>query len=281
MVTARLATAAQQRYGVLEEAPCNGTIDGFPVEIYINGRFHGLYTFNIPKDEWQFNMDGDNPNHIVLCGEGWQSPNYFRAEPNFEDWAVEVGEESPETLEKAKRLFDFIMNSSDEEFRADFEKHLDLDATLNYFVFTEFAFLPDNRGKNMLLATYDGEIWYPSLYDLDTSWGTSYDGKDTLSYKTGVVKMYRNRLFERVEQIFAEELAARYFELRADILSKEHIMGEFERFRAEIPALTFFKERLRWGFLIPGYGYEQIEEYIDALSDDWDARYAALQKGAA
>lgn len=278
VVTARLAAQAQQKYGVLTDTPCSGTVDGFPVEIYRNGRFLGLYTFNIPKDEWQFAMDGDNADHIVLGGEGWDSPNWFRQEPTFETWAVEVGEESGETLEKAKKLFDFVMTSSDEEFRADFEKHIDLDAALNYFVISEYAYLMDNRGKNMLLATYDGERWYPSLYDLDVSWGTDYDGRDILPYRVRSMSMKSSLLFERMEQLFAPELAQRYFELREDILNREHVLGEFRSFAADIPRIVLWKEMLRWGFYLPGYGIEQIETYLNDMEPAWDQRYEALRQ---
>ena len=176
VVSAKLVSQMQSKYDLLPLAPCNGAVDGFPVEIYVNGDFHGLYTFNIPKDDWQFGMDSDNPNHIVIGGEGWKDANLFQAEPDFKTWEVEVGEDNEETLEKMKALFDFVINSSDEEFRANLDDHLDLDAALNYYVFSDYAYLTDNRGKNILLATYDGAKWYLSLYDLDTSWGTTYNG---------------------------------------------------------------------------------------------------------
>ena len=146
--------------------------------------------------------------------------------------------------------------------------------------------MPDNRGKNMLLATYDGEKWYPSLYDLDTSWGTSDNGRALLDYEEELVEMSYSRLLERIETNFSEELAQRYFELRQDILTKEHIMAEFEAFRDEIPTLSFVKEAIRWGSDairrtedLPGYNYEQIEAYLDTVTDDLDAKYAAMLEG--
>lgn len=277
VVTARLVTQAQQQYNVLPDAPRNGAIDGFPVEIYLNGRFFGLYTLNIPKDEWMFNMDGDNPNHIVLCGEGWDNPNYFRAEPDFESWAVEVGEESPETLAKVSRLFDFIMNSSDEEFRQDFGKYLDLDAALNYYVFTDVAYMIDNRGKNMLLATYDGQKWFLQLYDLDSCWGSSTNGRE-IHYDVDAMPgiMDKTLLFERLADNFAPELATRYFELREGVLSRENILREFRAFREEIPTLSFVKENLRWGPVIRGFGIKQIETFLDDTTQARDQRYEEL-----
>ena len=276
IVTARLVSQIQDEYGIHSETPNNGAIDGFPIEIYVNGEFYGIYTCNIPKDEWLFGMDDDNPNHIVIGGEGWEAANLFRAEPNFKDWEVEVGEENEETLNKIKRLFDFVMNSSDEEFKTDFEKYLNKDAALNYFILTEFAFLRDNRGKNMLLVTYDGQVWYPTLYDLDTSWGTDWKGLETWEYDIDLVNMAENYLFERMETCFGNELAERYFELRKDILTKEHIMKEFKEFEDQIPGEAFEKEAERWGKDIPGYGFSQIEAYLEAVMDDWDQRYEKL-----
>ena len=44
VVTARLAAKMQAKYDLMTQAPNNGLIDGFPVEIYSNGEFLGLYT---------------------------------------------------------------------------------------------------------------------------------------------------------------------------------------------------------------------------------------------
>ena len=282
VVTARLAAKMQAKYDLMTQAPNYGLIDGFPVEIYSNGKFLGLYTFNIPKDAWQFGMNEEDPNHIVICGENWEPACLFMGEPDFETWSVEVGEESPETLEKMNRLFDFVMNSSDDEFREKFGDYLNLDSALNYYIMTDLAYLSDNCGKNMLIATYDGAEWYLSLYDLDTSWGTMWDGASLYGYDEELLEINRSNLFARMETAFSQELAQRYFELRADILSNESIMAEFEAFREDIPALTFVKEAIRWSedkFYrregLPGADYDQIEEYLNTVSERLDAKYAA------
>lgn len=41
----------------LSALPNGGAIDGFPCIIMLNGKFHGLYTWNIPKDGWMYGMD--------------------------------------------------------------------------------------------------------------------------------------------------------------------------------------------------------------------------------
>ncbi len=286
VVTAKLVTQMQQRYNLLSEAPRNGAIDGFPIEIYDNGDFHGLYTFNIPKDEWQFAMDKENPNHIVLANEDVTVASGFYDMPNFEDWSVEVGEDNDETMEKLNRLFTFVMESSDEEFVSQFNSYLNLDATLNYYILADFAHMRDNVTKNMLIATYDGEIWYLSLYDLDTTWGTDHNGKGLYDYQEKDTGLLHSNLLSRVTELFPQELSVRYFELRQDLLTKEHVMAEFESFRAQIPWLTFAQEAVKWGTGmirlpsdLPGYGYDQIEEYLDYMIPVLDQKYAAMANG--
>ncbi len=276
IVTANIVTEVQQKYGLFEQAPANGAIDGFPIEIYSNGEFLGIYTFNIPKDEWMFNMDKNNPNHIVFCSEAWLPANCFKAEPDFNTWSVEVGQETDETLNKLKELFNFVMNSSDEEFKQNFDEHLNLDATLNYYILADFAYLVDNTGKNLLLATYDGNVWYPSLYDLDTSWGTHWNGKSIYDYKNQPFNFQSSTLWSRLQNLFGEELSARYFELREEILTKEHIMEKFEEFKASIPVESFMMENAKWGTQIPGADISQIEEYLNFIIPEKDIKYSAM-----
>ncbi len=52
----------------LEASPNYGAINGFPVAIILNGEFHGLYTWNIPKDGWMMNM-GSGTQECILCAE--------------------------------------------------------------------------------------------------------------------------------------------------------------------------------------------------------------------
>ncbi len=275
VVTAKLAAEIQEKYHLLDNAPNNGLIDGFPLEIYSNGEFLGLYTLNIPKDAWMFAMDENNENHLVFCGEENANPvGVMKELPNYDVWSLEVGQETPESLKKLERLFDFIINSSDEEFKEHFSEYLNLDATLNYIIMSNFALLHDNNAKNMLLATYDGNIWYPSLYDLDTSWGVDYNGRELWDY-TPVPTTDVNNLFYRVRENFKKELAERYFALREDILTKEHIMGKFNAFRDKIPAEVFAQENTRWKN-IPGFDYTQIEDYLDKRLPILDAYMKTL-----
>ena len=133
IVTARIAAQIQKKYNILTATPNYGLIDGFPVEVYLNGEFYGLYTLNIPKDEWLYGMDKNNKNHIALVGEIYSQGTLFQT-ASFVGWENVLDDISLETQEKVLRLSDFIANSTDQGFKEQFDEYLNLDATLTYYI---------------------------------------------------------------------------------------------------------------------------------------------------
>ena len=281
IVTSNLIAQTQKKYNLFMDSPNNGQIDGFPVEVYINKEFLGLYTWNIPKDNWMLNMDNSNENHIAIISNNHSLTNKFKDTTTLtnNDWEIECGPETEETITKFNRLINFIKNSSDEEFKTNFNEYLNLDAMLNYYVFTEVATLTDSIDKNMLLTTYDGEIWYPTLYDLDTSWGTTWKGTETIEYNASMEPNYNDSiLFQKFQKNFSKEIANRYFDLRKNILTKENIIKEFNTFNNSIPKSTLEKENTKWGPNIPGYNLNQIEKFLEARLPILDNKIYAYYK---
>jgi hypothetical protein len=150
---------------------------------------------------------------------------------------------------------------------------------MTYYILMDFAYLPDNGGRNMLMATYDGNLWYPVLQDLDASWGVDYTGEALCNYQTDVLPFTQfSLLAQRFEQAFSQEIADRYFQLREKILTKEHVLELFEAFESSIPEGTRKMEIKRWGKDIPGYSLSQVETYLDDVLDSLDAKYQKLTK---
>ena len=66
-----------------------------------------------------------------------------------------------------KRVVDFVGNSTDEEFVNNFEEYFNKEYTFRYFLLVMTLAMVDNLGKNMMMDSWDGKIWYPRFYDLD------------------------------------------------------------------------------------------------------------------
>ena len=260
IVTARIAAQVQEKYNLLSATPNNGLIDGFPIEVYLNNEFYGLYTLNIPKDEWMYNMDDNNTkNHIIMVGEMY-SPGTMFQEVNLYGWSNQLDDSSEEVQQKMIRLLDFEVNSTDQEFMNDFDQYINLDAVLNYYVLCHTFNLDDNYGKNLIMITYNGKVWYPTLYDLDTSFVTTFNGLGVYEANY-MLNLEANKLFERINNLYGKEIADRYFELRKTILSEENIIKEIDKFSNQIKQSTLEKEQTRW-VNIPGYDTTQMKDYI-------------------
>ena len=251
VVSAKLAAEMNEKYGVLPDTPNNGVIDGFPIFVKINGEDAGIFNVTIPKDAWMLNMDTDNPNHMVLACEGWSDACIMRGyDIDFEaDWTFEVGEPTEENKAAFTRVVKFIATADDKTFVEEFDQYLDLDACINYICFINAAYGHDNVTKNMLMATYDGKVWYPVLYDLDSLWGIDWDGK-ALAKEDGVwpekLLSNGNCLLYRVNYYFGDQVRARYQELREGILSKEHIMESFREYTSRIPQAYYDINNALW-----------------------------------
>ena len=106
-----------------------------------------------------------------------------------------------------------------------------------------------------------GNIWYPSLYDMDCTWGTTLEGEKAESY-TIIPQYDQNKLITRTVENFTEELENRWFELRQDILTRNNILDEFYEFINSIPEETKEKEKTKYNE-IPGYGIDQISIFVN------------------
>ena len=251
VVSAKLAAEMNKKYGVLEDTPNYGVIDGFPIAVQINGEDAGIFNLTIPKDAWLFNMDESNPNHLVLACEGWSEASRLQtAVIDYEaDWSFEIGEANDANKAAFERLVTFLTTADDETFVRDFDQYLDLDACLNYICFINAAYAKDNVAKNMLMVTYDGQIWYPTLYDLDSLWGIDAMGTGLMeadgAWQNDLLSN-GNLMLYRVNYYFGDQVRQRYQELRETILSKEHILESFEDYAAQIPQAYYDINNALW-----------------------------------
>ena len=265
IATAHIASEINKKYNLFTDTINYGYTDGFPIEIYINGKFLGLYILCIQKD-YLLEMDESNPNNIAIMGGGLKLTSFDKLETEeWKNFDVEFGEPNEETLEKLNRIINFVRYSEDEDFVRDFEKYFNLDSVLNYYCFMQFAQLTDNILRNVYLVTYDGEIWYTLPFDLEFSWGNQYFGGLRLQetdnrYLSNLLR--QSYLWKRVRTLFADKLKERYAELRQDILTKENVINKLYSFYSLIPQETLEKEYEKWKNK-PGYKITYIEDYLD------------------
>ena len=300
IVSARLwsdVVASRASYGDLPElyrtSPNNNVIDGFIIKVYANGVYQGRYSWNIPKDPWAFNMDDSLDEHCLLCAENYNS-SCFRAAAsiNGNDWTDEIHDTVPaDIITRWNEVISFVRTSTDTEFVEGIDSYINLDSLLDYYIFAYVDCGLDALGKNQIYLTYDGQLWYASMYDMDSTWGLYWNGSKFVSaeyrmqedYEVGVHNT-SNLLFDRLESLFASEIKARYAELRAGVLSASYIKEKFKEWcdvsPAELVALDYAQETGGGAFVnIPQKttnNYTQISNFVDARLTYVDSQINAL-----
>ena len=235
-----------------------GGIDGFPVALFINDKYQGLYTFNIPKDDTTYNIADQKDEAMFVINSGFSDAANFKSEITDEDkktvFDLEYSylDNQVWPYERMNDLLRFVKKTDGSEFREGIEEYLDVDMAIDYIITAYVLGLTDNFSKNMVLLTYDGKQWIPTMYDLDTAGGLAFDassfedtdfclpsvegGSGVISSNTG------NLLWEKLLNSYPKEFKARYFQLRGDILSDENLISRYTAFIKSIPSECYSQE---------------------------------------
>lgn len=218
-------------------SPNQGAVDGFPFLLYCNGHYWGRYTWNIPKDGWMSNMDDELDTHCILCSEDYNS-SCFRAAAVIDetDWSDELHDTVPASIvTRWNEVITFVQNSSDDDFKANLSNYFYVDSLIDYYIFSYVICHLDGLGKNQLFFTYDGQKWIAGAYDMDSTLGLYWDGNSFVSNNYRMQEDYEtavngtsNLLYDRLKNLFTEEIKARWEVLKTTVLEKYHMIEIFE-----------------------------------------------------
>ena len=252
----------------LNALPNAGAIDGFPICVVINGEHKGLYTFNIPKDGWMFGM-GSGTQEAILCAENAQDGrSTFRAEALLDesDWSIEYqsdGFTDDAVRTSFNRLVRACINSDGTDLDTTIAQYLDWESAIDYYVHCLISLNYDGLSKNCLMVTYDGIKWFFSAYDMDSTFGLSWDGSGFIKATSGDINHpTTHRIFELIKTYKADRLKARYKELVNGALSEETIIETFANFVGSIPKALLDEEVKIWTTL-PSTSVNNVSQIID------------------
>ena len=275
----------------LRTSPNNCAINGFPIKVTINDTYQGLYTWNIPKDGWMFNMDENNANHAVLCAELNNNGNttaitacQFRQEAAISggDWSLEFPDNLNANIKTSfNNLINFVINSSDSQFKYGIDKYLDVQSAIDYYIYAYYGGFIDSLAKNLIMMTFDGTKWFASMYDMDSTWGLYFDGGHFVPNNIQCPEQYQETnslLWQRIEKCFAKELKERYTELRTNILSVEHITKLFNDFMSIIGNELYAEDLKAYPSIPQGNinHLQQITDFVTARSTYVDSEINSL-----
>ena len=225
-------------------------INGFPIQLYIakdsasTPVYMGVFNFNLDKGcNKSFGLDNEvtgqeNCMSFEVSSNSDTSAGAFKNDTDESlrtDFELRYPDEDDCTSEQItkkynvlKRLVTWVKNADETTFKNELEQYFNKEYLLKYFLQVHLFGMVDNLGKNMMLTTWDGDIWYPQFYDLDTQLGLDNTGYlkfySDIDITEGVYNTSGSKLWTMVENVFADELSAMYKKLRTSKYRLDNIL---------------------------------------------------------
>ena len=229
------------------DANVRNTIDGFPINLYINGEYIGVFNFNNDKSDIKlFGLTKSfpqcisyevsaNSNTTAGAFNKWTSATGLTEKQYYyNDFELRYSSRSQDADEDnwditpLKTLVDWVSDADETEFRTNLDQHFNRRYLIDYYIFTMTAGLIDNFGKNMMLTTWDSQIFYPQFYDCDSCLSLNNSGyrryDPYIEVTPDVFNTSDSKLWTKLTQYLWDEIVVRYRELRNSVLTYDRLM---------------------------------------------------------
>ena len=229
------------------DANVRNTIDGFPINLYINGEYIGVFNFNNDKsDKKVFGLTKSfpqcisyevsaNSNTTAGAFNKWTSATGLTEKQYYyNDFELRYSSRSQDADEDnwditpLKTLVDWVSDADETEFKTNLDQHFNRRYLIDYYIFTMTAGLIDNFGKNMMLTTWDSQIFYPQFYDCDSCLSLNNSGyrryDPYIEVTPDVFNTSDSKLWTKLTQYLWDEIVVRYRELRNSVLTYDRLM---------------------------------------------------------
>ena len=254
-------------------ADANYYPNGFPIAVYINGTFQGLFTFRHKKTRQNYALDNSNFGHIFLdsatytarLNEAFDHTDWEIKSPKMSGY-VDMGPVPNATvLANINRLFDFTRNlAAQKANHADF---IVLKHWIHFLIFSELSGNWDIDGNNVNLMTWNGAQWTILPYDLDQSFGLR--GTTISTNQTGWV--VNVAFWSTFKTAYAAEIKEEYTRLRNSFLQTNNLTKYFINQTKAIPRDIYKADFDKWGLF-----YENGEPQLEHIFSYIDSRLTYL-----
>nr|DAP90398.1 MAG TPA: CotH kinase protein [Caudoviricetes sp.] len=259
--------------------------DGFPIVItWIdnggNETNMGVYTWNLKKSKEVYYADKKKAENIILDGSiykgtlwggtiHWESfevrnPKKLK-DIDENDYDGDNPKELSETDKLSKKVKDYITRWSGckadidaNKTKETFEKYFLIDPFIDYYIVGQFLYHLDGFAKNWIWCTWDGLHWAPTLYDVDSIFGSHWNGTGVVpNSDTGGIFNWEVLGFH---EVFDTEIKSRYKELRdLGVFSVENVMGLLNKWLSMV-------------------GYENLKEDLELYNQTPSYRASNINK---
>lgn len=281
----------------------NGTVGRF-VEVFLNGKYHGLYCFtdkvnrkllNLTKVLQDTETGTVTPRGLLYKGKQWGNDTYLSnvasaqlsTTATWGNWELSYPDDYPSQAAWLP-LRNLITSNgvSDSLFCARFDENYYFDNVLHYVLLQLAYNLEDNGMKNMYLSTKNtqkfGHRFLFTVWDMDSSLGGLWNGSrnDEMANEAYVTRVKPlRRLYSNNLLGFKDSLRVAWAELKETTLSLDSVARRLNRYKELIKEAGAWKrEAGKWSlYANGGYVMPEITD-LDAEVDyviDWYSRNMA------
>ena len=291
-------------YYIDEEPKAVGATHGYPVEMFLDGTYHGLYILSDRIDRKQLKLKKKG-GYLYKGGEwtdecklqGVTSPyDNSRLEWNgFEsDYPDEIGDVEFKYLSDFIRFFS---NSPQEEFAANLEERLDISSLVDYFIFINLLMAYDNTGRNIFWGIYDVKAtsvpkFIIQPWDLDGTLGRTWDAikldpEKGLGFDNGLTlrndansKYFRpfERIMDENPNNIKQRIYERFMEVKDKALSPDNMAKKVDYYKRQLlESGALERDRQKWSGKWM-YGYADPNEEAEFMKSWYKARLEYLER---
>lgn len=233
----------------LADSDCRTTINGFPIEVYMNGEYLGVYNFN--HDRYSYKSYGYDynkyPNMLVYeinSNSNTSAGAFYRYGDNAEssanvseleyykrDFNLIYGNRTTDSdsYSEIKTLVEWVSVAEQDLFREMISEHFNKEYLFRYFLTVLMIGAVDSLGKNMKIMTIDGQVWYPTFYDIDTCLGLDNSGylliEPDVEIESGSYNTSNSNLWSKVWNYFNAELKEEWAKMRQGSFTLDNLMN--------------------------------------------------------
>ena len=292
----------------LKDEMVQNAVQGFPMLLYVNDEFMGVYNFNTDRySNASFGYTGDNclayevsANSDTTAGAFFQYDatkhegnelDYYKSD--FMCLYPPTRRAGNDTMDEIISLVKFVDKSSDEEFVTNINNNVyfNKEYLLRYLIYCLVMGAVDSLGKNMKLATWDnGTTWYPQIYDCDTTMGLNNEGvlaftESNMKIEAGTYNTSSSRLWSRLIELMWADIQAEYTKMRNTTLTLENIYECVINNEMDLIPATYYNSDCETKYLqfgssylkvLHGQGKQQVMEwlrarllYVDTYMEYW------------
>lgn len=253
------------------------TTAGFPVELWQNGVFLGLYVLRSPADLPDYLMDEDNNQHVLIQPQ--HAGNIWNGKFVSTEWSVQspaisgyddqddISTSAPDINAACSRIISWLgaCVAGAVDARTTYHQYIDLQSFLDYVLICELSGSYDSMQNNFELgswaATSTSGLWYLWLYDCDETWGLIYGvntnaaDADQIGWVMENPNNYGGQnpgFFKLMHSVFRPELRARWAQLRdAGIINAERIKKWIADYAGRIDPTLMEQDLANWSIKGP------------------------------